>query len=301
MCRHLAYIPRSESMLLSNSRAVVVPTDVSVLMTVFNGERYVQEAIESVLQQQTNAQWELIVVDDGSSDRSVLFVEQYCELYPKRIFLLRHPGNVNCGISASRNLALRHASSPLVAFIDCDDVFLPHHLAAQVAILSQHPEVAMVYASAERWVNHQVPFNQQEAQTAWWGSNYIPPLVPPHSACGVVQPGTLLHWMLEDESFAPCMCTVVVRTAAARAVSGFEDEFQGLYDDQVFHAKLSSRFPVFAHCVCTARYRQHGTSCCAKASQQTQVRVQAKARFTAWVQMLRKEEGVPVGGQGREE
>lgn len=286
-------------MLLRNSRAVVAPTDVSVLMTVFNGESYVQEAIESVLQQQTKARYELIVVDDGSTDRSALLVEQYCELYPKRVLLLRHPGNVNCGISASRNLALRHVSSPLVAFIDCDDVFLPHHLDAQIAILSQHPEVAMVYASAERWVDHQAPFNEQKAQAAWWGSNYIPPLVPRHSACGVVQPGTLLQWMLEDESFAPCMCTVVLRTAAARAINGFEDEFQGLYDDQVFHAKLSSRFPVFAHCACTARYRQHATSCCAKASRQTQIRAQEKARFSAWVSMLCNEENLTASNQGR--
>ncbi len=269
---------------------MVTPTDVSVLMTVFNGESYVQEATESVLQQQTKARWELLVVDDGSTDRSGALVQRYCDRYPGQISLLRHPGHVNCGISASRNLALRHAKSPVIAFIDCDDVFLPHHLSTQLAILTEYPEVAMVYASAERWMDHRAPFDEQAANKAWWGRNYIPPLIPPHSSYGIVQPGTLLQWMLEDESFAPCMCTVVVRTAAARAVKGFEDEFHGLYDDQIFHAKLSSQFPVFAHGVCTARYRQHATSCCAKASRQTQVRVLEQARFAAWVRSLRTKE-----------
>lgn len=274
---------------LNSSATVGQLPDVSVLMTVLNGQSYLDEAIQSVLGQQTQARWELIVVDDGSSDGSIAIVERYCALHPRRIHLLRHPGHNNRGISESRNLALRHARSPLVAFLDCDDIFLPHHLTTQMAILAEHPEVAMVYASAERWVNHDLPFTQAVAERAWWGSNFIPPLVPPGAASGVLQPGTLLRWMLEDESLAPCMCTVVARTAAARAIHGFEAEFQGLYDDQIFHIKLSSRYPVFAHCACTARYRQHSTSCCAKARQQAQVRIQEAARFAAWIEPLREE------------
>ncbi len=283
----------------SNNDRAMAP-DVSVLMTVLDGQSYLQEAIESIFGQQTQARWELIVVDDGSTDNSVTIVEQYCALYPHCIRLLQHPAHVNRGISASRNLALRHARSPLIAFLDCDDIFLPHHLSTQMAILKHHHDVAMVYASAERWVDHELPYDQQAAECAWWGANYIPPLVPQNSPCGVLQPGTLLRWMLQDESLAPCMCTVVMRTAAARAVNGFEDEFHGLYDDQVFHAKLSSRFPVFAHCTCTARYRQHATSCCTKANQQMKLRLLEAARFAAWVKPFR-EEGHRRAGKCEEE
>lgn len=260
--------------------------DVSVLMTVWNGERYLRAAIESVQAQRTTAAWELIVVDDGSTDGSVALVEQYCTADRQRIVLLRHPGHVNCGISASRNLALRHARAPLVAFLDCDDVFLPHHLETQLAVLQRYPQVAMVYASAERWVHHDLPFRESQARQAWWGENYIPPLAPPGECCGVLEPGVLLRWMLTNESFAPCMCTVVARTATARAVRGFENEFYGLYDDQVFHAKLSARYPVYTHCICTARYRQHDASCCATALRQPAERRQQLEHFELWLEKL---------------
>ena len=57
----------------------------------------------------------------------------------------------------------------------------------------------------------------------------------------------------------------MLRTEAARAVEGFCDDFRGLYDDQVFHAKMSGAYSIYAHDVCVARYRQHPVSCCAQA------------------------------------
>ena len=258
--------------------------DVSVLMTVWNGEAYLREAIASVFAQQASVTWELIVVDDGSTDGSAAIVREFCLRDASRIRLLQHPGGTNCGISASRNLALRAARAPVVAFLDCDDVFLPHHLHTQLDLLHRHPAAVLVYAAAERWVDPALAFNRTTAEQAWWGTNYLPPLVPTGNSAGMLQPGTLLRWMLADESFAPCMCTVLVRTAAALAVHGFEDEFHGLYDDQVFHAKLSSRFAVYANPDCTARYRQHASSCCATATGNPAVRDRQAAHFRAWVE-----------------
>ncbi len=254
-------------------------------MTVWNGETYLRDALESVFQQQTRASWELIVVDDGSSDGSAELLRQY-QASDRRVRLLQHPNAVNCGISASRNLALQHARAPVVGFLDCDDVFLPQHLDRQLALLSGYPEVAMVYASAERWVDHAAAFDRAAAERAWWGSNYIPPLVPPGCHGGILAPGTLLRWMLANESFAPCMCTVLVRRSAALAVNGFENAFHGLYDDQVFHAKLSSRFAVYANLECTARYRQHAASCCAIAHGTSGIHATEAGRFRAWVEQF---------------
>ncbi len=264
------------------------PPDVSVLMTIRNGEAFVRQAIESVFAQATDARWELIVVDDGSTDGSAAAVRAFCERDPERVRLLQHAGGVNRGISASRNLALRHARAPLVAFLDCDDVFLPHHLRCQMDVLRLHPEVAMVYASAERWVHYDRAFDADAAERSWWGENYVPPLVPAGTGCGVLPPGTLLAWMLQDESFAPCMCTVVVRTRAALAVGGFDEEFEGLYDDQVFHAKLAGGSHVYANGVPTARYRQHGTSCCAQAAKDPQVRALGNEHFAGWIERFQR-------------
>ena len=260
------------------------PPAVSILMTVWNGEAYLHEAIDSVFAQHTSAPWELIVVDDGSTDRSAAIVREYIAR------AAHHPGRTNCGISASRNLALHSARAPVVAFLDCDDVFLPHHLHSQLDLLRRHPAAVLVYAAAERWVDPMLPFDRAAAEGAWWGTNYLPPLVPHGDTPGILQPGTLLRWMLAGESFAPCMCTVLVRTAAALAVHGFEDEFHGLYDDQVFHAKLSSRFAVYANPDCTARYRQHATSCCATATGNPTARDHHAAHFRAWVQQYAQRE-----------
>ena len=258
--------------------------EVSVLMTVFNTEAYLAEAIESVLGQRTGRPWELIIVDDGSSDGSLRIAQQYRDRYPDRICVLQHPRGQNRGISTSRNLALRHARGELTAFLDSDDVWLPHHLETQAALLRRLPHVAMVYAGAERWVDASQPFDEQRARQGWWGGNYLPPLVPTGRRAGLLERGELLQWFLEDDSKVPCICTVLVRTAVAREAGGFCDEFRGLYDDQVFHATLSMEHGVYAHDVCVARYRQHDRSCCAVAERDGDTCTVERERFLRLLQ-----------------
>lgn len=98
---------------------------ISVIMPVFNGARFVERAIDSVLDQ-TFAAWELLVTDDGSTDNSTAIIHR-CSLHAdQRIRLLTQS---NRGISAARNTALREARGELVAYLDCDDEFYPDHLA----------------------------------------------------------------------------------------------------------------------------------------------------------------------------
>ncbi len=260
--------------------------DVSVLMTVYNTGRYLPEAIESVLTQQTTRTWELILVDDGSTDGSLQIAQSYAFRFPQCIRVLQHEGGRNRGISCSRNLALAHAAASYCAFLDSDDVFLPHHLETQCCLLDALPEVAMVYAGAERWVHFDRPFNEAAAGRAWWGRNYLPPLVPAGERAGLLAPGVLLQWFFENESMVPCICTVLVRTAAARAVSGFCDDFRGLYDDQAFHAKIAQRYRIYANDVCIARYRQHPDSCCARGEREKADRFRENDRFHNFLQTL---------------
>ena len=113
-----------------------MPT-VSVILPVYNRPASVVRAIESVLAQ-TYRDFELIVVDDGSTDAT----RQVLEDFRGRITILEQP---HSGAYPARNLALRHARGELIAFIDSDDVWLPERLAAQVPLM-QRPEVGLVFA-----------------------------------------------------------------------------------------------------------------------------------------------------------
>jgi glycosyltransferase involved in cell wall biosynthesis len=239
--------------------------EISVLMTAFNSEAYLAEAIESILVQETERTWELLFVDDGSTDKTLAIAMHYALNFPDKIHVYRHAGGENLGISASRNLALSHARGSMITFLDSDDVWLPIHLETQASLLNRMPQVSMVYGGAERWVDFHLPFDESASRAADWGSNYLPPIVPAGESTGLLQRGSLLQWFQEDESMVPCICTVMVRTATARAVGGFCEGFRGLYDDQVFHAKVSRDHEIYANDICVARYRQHTESCCATA------------------------------------
>jgi glycosyltransferase involved in cell wall biosynthesis len=112
-------------------------------MPAYNVAPYIGEAIESVLNQ-TYQDLELLVVDDGATDGSDVIADQYASRDP-RVRVLRQ---VNSGISAARNHALRTATSPVIAILDSDDAWLPSYLASQMAILQSHPEVDIVTGNA---------------------------------------------------------------------------------------------------------------------------------------------------------
>jgi glycosyltransferase involved in cell wall biosynthesis len=98
---------------------------ISVVMPVYNGGRFVRRAVESVLTQ-TFPDWELLAVDDGSTDDSAALLDAAAAADP-RVRVFRHPANR--GLSAARNTALAAAGGEWVAYLDCDDEFYPDHLA----------------------------------------------------------------------------------------------------------------------------------------------------------------------------
>lgn len=116
---------------------------VSVIMPNYNGEKYLAEAIESVLNQ-TYTHWELIAVDDGSKDNSVSIIQTYASK-DNRIKLVINP--INKGLSASRNEGLKVCEGEFVCFLDSDDIFLPNKLADQVKCLLENGSVGLVYSN----------------------------------------------------------------------------------------------------------------------------------------------------------
>src|SRR5262245_27160007 len=120
---------------------MLVMTDlpkVSVVMPVYNREKYVGKAIESVLTQ-TFTNFELLVIDDGSTDRSRAIVQSYVDA---RIRLFCNDANE--GIPKTRNKAIALARGEYIAFVDSDDWVYPERLAKQVAFLDRHGDYVAV-------------------------------------------------------------------------------------------------------------------------------------------------------------
>ncbi len=116
---------------------------ISVVMPVFNRQGRVVRALESVLAQDL-ADFELIIVDDASTDATVRVIEGY---HDPRIVLVRQPENRGGG--AARNRGARQARSGLIAFLDSDDVFRPHKLGFVVDYFASHPDIDVLLDSFE--------------------------------------------------------------------------------------------------------------------------------------------------------
>lgn len=109
---------------------------VSVIIPAYNGDRYLAEAIDSVLEQ-TYRDYEIIVVDDGSTDNTAQVARQYGNR-------VRYLSQKNQGVAASRNFGLAAALGDYIAFLDQDDLFLPHKLAIQTELLDKDADLGMV-------------------------------------------------------------------------------------------------------------------------------------------------------------
>lgn len=112
---------------------------VSVCLPVYNSEAYVAEAVESILQQ-TFSDFECIIIDDGSSDRSLEILRPYAA-QDSRITIISQE---NRGQPATRNRMLHMARGEFIAVMDADDIALPDRLAGQTAFLQAHPQVVWV-------------------------------------------------------------------------------------------------------------------------------------------------------------
>jgi glycosyltransferase involved in cell wall biosynthesis len=186
---------------------------VSVMMPVYNTERYLAEAVESILAQ-TFADFELIVIDDGSTDGSGAILERYAAR-DGRIRPTRRPGR---GTTPTRNEILAQARGEFCAVMDSDDVALPGRLERQVAYLRAHPECVAV------------------------GSRVL--LIDPDGA----PLRTMVRHMTHEEidavhmggatGSAICHPTTMLRRAALEAVGGYRDEYD-LAEDYDLYLRLA--------------------------------------------------------------
>lgn len=121
---------------------------VSIITPCYNGEKYISETIDSVLNQ-TYPNFEMIIVDDGSQDESANIVKEY----QKKDLRIKFLQQSNTGSAAARNNGIRHANGRYIALLDADDVWKPYFLEEQINFMKQKNAIC-VYSSYDRIDGH---------------------------------------------------------------------------------------------------------------------------------------------------
>lgn len=226
---------------------------VSVVCPFFNAQAYLAEAIESVLAQGYR-DFELLLVDDGSTDGSRSIAGGFADRDPDRVRILEHEGRANRGTTVSRNLALGQAQGELVAFIDADDRWRQSKLADQVALLDRLPGVHAVCGAVNFWSSHA------------GGADVVVPTGHARNR-PVAPPEALLEVYPLGKADPPCPSDLIMRRSIVDAIGGFEEEFTGplqLYEDQAFLAKFFLEGTIYFDDRVWLDYRLHEGSCTAR-------------------------------------
>lgn len=228
-------------------------------MIFLNGERFLDEAIRSVVGQVAVDDWELILVDDGSTDASSATARAWVEWDPGRIRYVEHPGHANRGMSASRNLGLEVATGDYVTFLDSDDVWLPSCLAHRLQVARAHPDAEVVIGGTWRWHSWTGDETDRSSDVT------MPlPLAPSYVT---LEPPRLLEaiYGVPGGGHVPAMCSLLIRRESLTAIGGMVSEFRSLYEDQVLYVKLGLHLRAVIDPRPLALYRQHRDSACSVA------------------------------------
>lgn len=216
---------------------------VSVVIPIFNRAAFMDEAVNSVMSQ-TFTNWELILVDDGSTDGSFEKAQGWAERHPDRIRCITHEGRVNRGISATRNRGNQVARGSYLACLDSDDKWVPEKLERQIAIVRRHPEVGMIGGATMYWVPAE-PW-QNKLQSAGGPQNEV--IGPPRLFYEMYPLGT---------GTSPSINTVLLRRDVAERIGGWEEDFRTSYEDQAMLIKVYLTEKVYLSSEQCDLYRQH--------------------------------------------
>jgi glycosyltransferase involved in cell wall biosynthesis len=231
-------------------KAALTPL-ISVVTPFKNEERFLEECINSVINQ-TYHNWEFLLIDDGSTDKSTEIAKSYAQKFPGKIFYFDHEHHVNRGVCVSRNLGIEKAAGDFVAFLDGDDMWMPEKLKVQVSMVLENLEAEM-FCEATYYLDE--------------GRN--PKLSNTNVPVGVVsdmlypQPSLVFRLYPLGPGNAPCMNGILASTNLLRTIGGFEESFVGsnsLYEDQAFLFKIYYHSAVFVSSVCNNVYRQRPDS-----------------------------------------
>ena len=183
-----------------------VAPEVSVIIPVYNGEKFVGQAIESVLHQ-TYTDWELIIVDDGSEDNTKGIMRCYSD--PKIQYFYQE----NQGLSGARNTGIDYASGKYIALLDADDEWEPTFLEVSAGYLNQNPETAAVYSG----------FQYIDSEGNPIGTPVCKVVTSDHFHDEIIASG---NWL--------SACSVVVRRSIYREIGGFDGNLKALEDTDMW-------------------------------------------------------------------
>ena len=220
---------------------------VTVICIFHNGERFFPEAIRSVLAQDLD-NFELLLVDDGSTDGSTAIALSHAMRSPEWISYLEHPGHAREGMSAARNLGLDRARGEYIAFIDADDRWRPRKLREQVAIMDAHEEIGMVAGAVNHW-------------RSWDGGDDL--VIPTGHMIDAIAPApeaALATYPL-GKAAPPCPSDVMIRRSVLEQVGRFEARFTGAFEDSACFGKLLLAAPVYFSSRIWVDRRIHEASC----------------------------------------
>ena len=248
-------------------------------MIFLNEEQFLEEAIQSVFQQ-TYTNWELLFVDDGSTDASTRLAQRYAAEDPDRVRYLEHQDHQNRGMSASRNLGIGHARGDFMATLDADDTWLPEKLERQVTAAKARPEAGMVFGPTYYWFSWT---GDPDAKTNDWVTDLI---FPPNSL--VRQPDSLIATL---RGAPPATCSILLRRSLIDKLGGWEESFRGLFEDQVFLAKVFANEAVYVSDECLARYRMQPDSSCYVALREGTFHP-ARQAYLNWLESYWAEQGL---------
>jgi glycosyltransferase involved in cell wall biosynthesis len=255
---------------------------VSVVIPFYNAERFLSEAVESVFAQ-SFADWEMLLIDDGSTDAGTEIALGCAARRPNQVRYLAHAGHANLGSSASRNAGFAAAQGEWTAMLDADDVWLPDKLQQQLE-LAEKLNVDAVIGAPLYWAS-------------WEENATVADDTPGHGlAPGVVyRPNELALRLYPLGALpAPCPSDLFVHTAALRRVGGYEPEFRGvyqLYEDQALLSKLYLSATFAAADRRWTLYRLHGGSCSAAVARTAQYD-EVRHYFLRWLQRYYSTRGV---------
>ena len=196
---------------------------VSVIIPVFNGEKYIAEAIESCLIQEEVG--EVILVDDGSIDKTLDILKSY-EKQDSRIVVLQF--ETNTGVSNARNAGIIYASCELISFLDSDDYFLENRFLSTVKLLDDNPLIDGTYEAVQNFIEENATYSSEFERTVI-------------SLDEDVKPENLADFVMKDNKPFFSIISLVLRTKRLRCCNILFDEALEMGEDIDFIYALARK------------------------------------------------------------
>ena len=230
---------------------------ISAIVPLYNGERFLAQALDSALAQ-TWRNLEIIVVDDGSTDGGAAIADRYARDYPELVRVIHQR---NEGLCNARNTAMAAARGDCFALLDADDVWLSHHLQECVAVLQRDPAIVIVHADVERI---DVDGNSLGRSPRFWNRIH----------------GDAWRALYLRREHVVCP-TAVFRRAAIDAVGDFDTQFNRLgCEDRDLWLRVSGIGRLAYIDNVHALYRLHGNNMSANFERMMQARVRLVDKHT---------------------